>query len=156
MTPAVARLERCGVAYQLLEYAPVDPAHRDLGVAAARALELPEASVFKTLVAELADGELIVAVIPAATRLNLKALARAAGAKSAALADPAKAERTTGYVTGGISPVGQKRPLRTFIDAAAKALPTIYVSAGRRGLELALATDDLIRVSSAAVCPLSA
>ena len=154
MTPAVSKLDALGLPYRLLEYVAEPGTGRDIGKAAARSLGLSEAEVFKTLVAEMADGELVVAVIPVSGKLNLKQLARAGGAKSAALADPKKAERATGYVTGGISPIGQKRSHRTFIAAEARDLEQIYVSAGRRGLELGLRPSDLIQATDASVCRL--
>lgn len=156
MTPAVSALDALGLPYRLLEYAAGPSDQRDIGTAAARKLGLAEQKVFKTLIAELAGGELVVAVIPVAGKLNLKLLARAAGAKSATLAQPAAAERATGYVTGGISPVGQKKRHRTFLAAEGAALDTIYVSAGRRGLELALRPADLIEATDASVCRLIA
>ena len=103
---------------------------------------------FKTLIAEV-DGDLTVAVVPVAASLNLKALAAATGGKHAAMADPAQAERATGYVRGGISPLGQRRRLPTVVDASASRFPTIYVSAGRRGLQIELAPADLIRLTGA-------
>ncbi len=154
MTPAVSKLEALGLSYRLLDYDAQPDESREIGVTAARALGLSEAAVFKTLVAELAGGELVVAVIPVAEKLNLKRLARAGGAKSATLADPKAAERATGYVTGGISPIGQKRTHRTFIAREASALAQIYVSAGRRGLELGLRPSDLILATDARVCEL--
>ncbi|MGD8417227.1 MAG: Cys-tRNA(Pro) deacylase [Pseudomonadales bacterium] len=155
MTPAVARLDAAGIPYALLSYDADAGRGPDVGVAAARALGIAAEAVFKTLVAELAHGELVVAVIPVAARLNLKRLARAAGAKSAALADPAVAERATGYVTGGISPFGQKKALRTFLAEEAATLNTIHVSAGKRGLELAVDPNDLIAVTDAVPCNLT-
>lgn len=154
MTPAVAMLQAKGIAHELLEYEALAAPGKDVGIAAAAALGIPEASVFKTLVAELAGGELVVAMIPVAARLNLKLLARAAGSKSAAMADARQAERATGYVTGGISPIGQKRRHRTFLGDEAQSLSVIHVSAGRRGLELALSSVDLINATEAQVCRL--
>lgn len=155
MTPAVNALQAAGIAHQLLDY----PAHAigsgDIGIAAAAALGVPEARVFKTLIAELAGAELVVAIIPVAARLNLKQLARAAGTKSAEMADTRKAERATGYVTGGISPIGQKRRHRTFLADEVQSLEVVYVSAGKRGLELALAPSDLISATEAVVCGLT-
>lgn len=156
MTPAVDTLQTAGIAHQLFDYPPDTINSGDIGRAAATALGVPEAMVFKTLVAELAGGELVVAVVPVAARLNLKQLARAAGAKSAAMADTRKAERATGYVTGGISPIGQKRRHRTFLANEVRSLEVVYVSAGKRGLELALAPSDLINATAGAVCKLTA
>ena len=155
MTPAVKALNASGLSYRLLEYDQSAKGQRDIGVAAAKALRLPEQQVFKTLVAELAGGELVVAIIPVACKLNLKSLARACGAKSAALAEPRLAERATGYITGGISPFGQKRRHRTFLAEQASELDLIYVSAGRRGLELALSPEVIIEATQACFCPIA-
>ncbi len=156
MTPAVKALDAGGFPYRLLEYEQSASGEKDIGLAAAAALDLPEAKVFKTLIAELADGELVVAIIPVAGKLNLKRLAKTCGAKSAALADARTAERATGYITGGISPVGQKRRHRTFLADQASDLDLIYVSGGRRGLELELTPAVLIEAAQATVCPLVA
>jgi len=125
-----------------------DPAVTDFGQEAAAALGLPQEQVFKTLLADL-DGELVVGVVPVSGQLDLKALAAALGGKKAVMAQPAVAERRTGYVVGGISPIGQKTRLRTVIDASARALPSVLVSGGRRGLDLELAPDDLQRATGA-------
>jgi len=154
MTPAVKVLDELGVPYQLLEYDQNAGGERDIGLAAALALALPETQVFKTLIAELAGGELVVAIIPVAAKLHLKKLARTCGAKSATLADTPAAERATGYLTGGISPLGQKRRHRTFLAEQASRQDRIYVSAGRRGLELGLSPDVLIEATNAHVCAL--
>ena len=148
MTPAVRQLEREGVDFGLLSY-DHDPRTPAYGEEAAQALGLDPQSVFKTLLARLNDGRLVVAMVPVAARLDLKALARAAGARKATLADAAEAERATGYVVGGISPLGQKRRLAAFLDASAEAFAAIHVSGGRRGLEIRLAPDELIRLSGA-------
>ena len=105
--------------------------------------------MFKTLLAELDGRELVVAIVPVDAMLNLKALAKAAGGKRAQMADPAAAERSTGYVRGGISPFGQRKRLRTFVDESVSALETVHVSGGRRGLEIAIAPVDLLRAASA-------
>ncbi len=120
------------------------------------ALGLDPASVFKTLVVALDGGPLVVAIVPVGARLNLEALAGALGGKRAELDDGAAAARATGYVLGGISPLGGKRALPTAIDASALAHPTIHVSTGRRGLELALVPADLVRLTRATVAPLTA
>jgi Cys-tRNA(Pro)/Cys-tRNA(Cys) deacylase len=153
ITPAVRVLELAGVTFKLLEY-DYDPKADEIGLQAAQALGRPPSTVFKTLVVGLDSGELICAIIPSDARLNLKVLAAAAGAKKAELADPKKAERTTGYVVGGISPLGQKKRLRTFIDASASPLDEIVVNGGRRGLQILLAPADLILAASAEVVAL--
>lgn len=148
MTPAVLAARRAKVPFELLEYRH-DPAAPSYGGEAAQALGLDPASVFKTLVAQADDGALLVALVPVAATLDLKALAAALGAKRVAMADPAQAERATGYVVGGISPLGQKRRLTTVVDESVRALARVHVSAGRRGLEIALAPDDLLRLCDA-------
>jgi Cys-tRNA(Pro)/Cys-tRNA(Cys) deacylase len=146
-TPATVAATRAGIRFTLHPY-QVDPAAGSYGEAAADALGVPRDRIFKTLIAEV-DGDLTVAVVPVAASLNLKALAAATGGKHAAMADPARAERATGYVRGGISPLGQRRRLPTVVDASASRFPTIYVSAGRRGLQIELAPADLIRLTGA-------
>src|SRR5204862_3021204 len=124
------------------------------GPQAAEILGLDPATVFKTLVAEV-DGTLTVGVVPVSAMLDLKALAAAVGGKRARMADVAAAERATGYVAGGISPLGQKKRLPTVLDASATALDTLYCSAGRRGLEVELAPADLTRLLNASVAPIA-
>ena len=141
-TPAIRALRSAGVAFSVHEY-PHDPRAESYALEAAAALALAPAVVFKTLVVDL-DGRLAVCLIPSGDQLDTRALG-----KRAALADAQRAERVTGYVTGGISPVGQRRRLPTLIDASALAHPEIYVSAGRRGLEIALAPADLIALTGA-------
>ena len=153
MTPAVVAARRAGVACQVLEYRH-DPAARSFGREAAEALGVDSSKVFKTLVASLASGALVVAVIPVDTRLDLKALAAAAGAKKAAMADREAAERATGYVIGGISPLGQRRRLTTVVDESALTHEQIYVSGGRRGLEIVLYPRDLVTLTSATLYPI--
>ena len=151
-TPATVALSRAGIAFSLHPYD-----HRDdvtsFGAEAAAALDIPPAEIFKTLVADL-GGELVVAVVPVAGRLNLKALAAALGAKKAALADPAAATRSSGYVVGGISPLGQRTPLPTVVDTSAQSLDAMYVSAGRRGLQVRLAPSDLVRATGGRFAPI--
>ncbi len=142
MTPATTQLEALGIAHRTLSYEH-DPAAESYGDEAAAVLDIDSEAVFKTLVAKV-DGQLTVACVPVSGRLDLKALARAAGAKKAVMADPMLAERTTGYVVGGISPLGQRKRLPTFIDEICEALDLMYVSGGRRGLEIELAPKDLI------------
>jgi Cys-tRNA(Pro)/Cys-tRNA(Cys) deacylase len=132
-----------------------DPSQEDYGVAVAHALGVDGGRVYKTLVAKVDASELVCAVIPVERRLDPKALARAVGGRQAAMADLQEAERRTGYVRGGISPLGQRQQLRVVIDQSAMELPTIYVSAGKRGLQIELAPDDLTRLSGAAVAPLT-
>lgn len=155
MTPAIITAQKAGIAFQVHEYQH-DPAAESYGEEAAAALGLDPTCVFKTLLVSLAGHKspLAVAVLPVSHRLNLKAIAKALGAKKAEMADPKVAERTTGYVVGGISPLGQKKALPTVIDSSAAAQPQINVSAGRRGLEIALATADLARLTRAIFAPL--
>ncbi|MET8826744.1 Cys-tRNA(Pro) deacylase [Streptomyces sp. NPDC004610] len=148
-TPATVALTAAGVTYTVHAY-DHDPAHPSYGEEAAEAMGVSPERVFKTLVAEV-DGALTVAVVPVAGSLDLKALAAAVGGKKAAMADPAAAERTTGYVRGGISPLGQRKRLPTVLDASASAHPTICVSAGRRGLEVELSPGDLATLTGAVV-----
>ena len=153
-TPATALLSRHRVAHTLHPY-DVSPDSPHYGAEVAAALGVAAERVFKTLVTEV-DGALTVAVVPVTGELDLKALAGAVGGKRAALADRALAERVTGYVRGGISPLGQRRRLPTVIDVSAERFDTVYVSAGRRGLQVALAPADLIRLPDAGVAPLAA
>lgn len=153
MTPAIRFLDALGIDYQLLRYTPVTGV--ELGKAAAEALDLEPSAVLKTLVVQLSDKRLVVAVVPVDTRLNVKRLAAAAGSKSAKLADSQLAERITGYLTGGICPLGLKRKLPTFVAEQVLTNDRIYVSAGRRGMELELQPRDLIRATTATVCSLS-
>ncbi|UGY90854.1 Cys-tRNA(Pro) deacylase [Streptomyces gobiensis] len=152
-TPATVAATRAGVAFTVYSYEH-DPAAASYGEEAARALGIDPAQVFKTLVAEV-DGALTVAVVPVSGSLDLKALAAAVGGKRATLADPALAERTTGYVRGGISPIGQRKRLATVIDASAGEHATVCVSAGRRGLEIELAPADLVTLTEAVLARVS-
>ncbi len=152
-TPATVALTRAKIAYTVHTYEHRAEATH-FGDEAVAALGSDPAQVFKTLVADL-GRELVVAVVPVAGMLDLKALAAALGAKKAAMADPAAAARSSGYVLGGISPVGQRTRLRTVIDASAESFATIMVSAGRRGMEIELAPGDLARVTGALVAPIS-
>lgn len=153
-TPAIVAAERAGIPYEALEYAH-DPHAASYGVEAAEALGLDPARVYKTLLLAVDGARLVVALVPVAARVNPKALAAAAGGKRAEMAEPAAAERATGYVVGGISPLGQRRALPTIIDRSALDHDTVYVSAGRRGLELALAPADLIRLTRATTAPIA-
>jgi Cys-tRNA(Pro)/Cys-tRNA(Cys) deacylase len=164
MTPAVDQLNRFGIAHRLLVYEH-DPTTSSYGTEAAEALGLDPDSVFKTLLAVVSDlratesrgsmTSLVVGLVPVTGMLDLKELARAAGAKRAVMADPKTAARTTGYVVGGISPFGQRKPLPTFVDETAEILDVMRVSGGRRGLEIELDPQDLVRVLSATVAPLA-
>ncbi|NKB71722.1 MAG: Cys-tRNA(Pro) deacylase [Candidatus Latescibacteria bacterium] len=153
MTPAVDAVRAAGVAFSLHEYTAQSEGDQ-YGLEAAQALDLPPEQVFKTLVTETAPRRLVLALVPAPSRLNLKNLARAAGDKRAALADPELAQRATGYVLGGISPLGQRRLLPTFIDDSLADWPQVYISAGRRGLQLALAPSDLLNLTQATLASL--
>ncbi|MET7602198.1 Cys-tRNA(Pro) deacylase [Streptomyces avermitilis] len=152
-TPATVALAAAGVPYTVHAYEH-DPAHPSYGEEAAEAMGVSPERVFKTLVADV-DGALIVAVVPVAGSLDLKALATAVGGKRAAMADPVLAERTTGYVRGGISPLGQRKKLRTVLDASAAAHDTVCVSAGRRGLEVELSPNDLAKLTEAVPAPIA-
>ncbi len=132
-----------------------DPRHESYGLEAAQALGVEPGRVFKTLVTEV-DGALVVGVVPVTGQLDLKALAAAAGGKKAKLAEVAAAERATGYVAGGISPLGQRKRLPVVLDASARDFATVFCSAGRRGLEVELAPSDLARLTGAVVAPISA
>jgi Cys-tRNA(Pro)/Cys-tRNA(Cys) deacylase len=152
-TPATVALTRAGIGFTLHEYEH-DPRAESYGLEAAGALGLDPARVFKTLMATV-DGRLTVGIVPVSGQLALKALARAVGGSRAAMADVAAAERATGYVAGGISPVGQKRPHPTVLDESALGFDTVYVSGGRRGLDLGLAPTDLVGVTDATVAAIS-
>ena len=141
-------LERARVTYALRSYDPAHSADRGHGEAAVAALGADPRQVFKTLVARV-DGALTVAVVPVSGALDLKALAAAVGGRKAVMADPTDAERATGYVVGGISPLGQRKALPTVVDDSALGWPTVMVSAGRRGLQVELAPGDLVRLTRA-------
>ncbi len=145
MTPAINAAKKAKISFKIHEYEH-DPACASYGLEAAEKLGIDPGLVFKTLVADL-GGELVVAVIPVESMLSLKLLARACGAKKAAMADKGLVERTTGYVLGGVSPLGQKKRLRTILDSTAESLPAIHVSAGRRGLEIEIAPRDLLALT---------
>lgn len=154
-TPAIAALARAKVPHTLHAYEH-DAAAASFGEEAVAALGLDPARVFKTLVAEVDGARLAVGVVPVTGHLNLKAMAAAVGGKKAAMAAVADAERSSGYVHGGISPLGQRKALPTVIDASAEAFDTIFVSAGRRGLQMELAPSDLARVARATFAPIAA
>jgi Cys-tRNA(Pro)/Cys-tRNA(Cys) deacylase len=152
-TPATVALTRAGIAFTLHEY-DHDPRAQSFGLEAAEALRLDPAQVFKTLMATV-DGKLTIGIVPVSGQLDLKALARAVGGSKAAMAEVAAAERATGYVAGGISPVGQKRAHPTVLDQTAMAFDAVYVSGGRRGLDLGIAPADLVRATGAIVAAIS-
>jgi Cys-tRNA(Pro)/Cys-tRNA(Cys) deacylase len=148
-TPATVALDRAGIAYTPHAYEH-DAANTNFGLEAATVLGLDPEQVFKTLLADL-DGALVVAIVPVGGKLDLKALASALGGKKAVMADPALAERKTGYIVGGISPIGQKTAHPTVLDETAELFDTIYVSGGRRGFDLELAPADLLRVTNGVI-----
>jgi Cys-tRNA(Pro)/Cys-tRNA(Cys) deacylase len=152
-TPATVALTKAGLPFTTHAYEH-DPAAKSYGLEAADALGLEAAQVFKTLLVEV-DGKLAVGVVPVDKQLDLKAVAAALGGKRAAMADPAAAERITGYVVGGISPIGQKRPLPTVVDSTATDHDTVYVSGGRRGLDLGLSPTNLIAITTARTAPIA-
>ena len=154
VTPAVRALERAGVAHTLHPYDTEQPPDVPYGEAAAAALGADPQRVFKTLVSRV-DGALTVAVVPVSGALDLKALAAAVGGRRATMADPADAERTTGYVRGGISPFGQRRSLPTVVDSSALGFTTVLVSAGRRGLQVELPPTDLVTLTRARTAPIA-
>lgn len=147
MTPAIDLLKLHGVEFILHSYKH-DPRSASYGLEAAEKLNLAPEQVFKTLLVQADSKELLVAVLPVAHSLALKQLAGAAGVKKLEMANPALAQKTTGYLLGGISPLGQKKPLRTFVDCSAQNLATMFVSAGRRGLEIELSPADLLQYTS--------
>jgi Cys-tRNA(Pro)/Cys-tRNA(Cys) deacylase len=153
LTPAVVALTQAGIGFTVHEY-DHDPRATSYGLEAAAALGVDPDQVFKTLMADL-DGALVVAVVPVSAKLDLKALARALDGSKASMADPRVAERATGYVTGGISPVGQKRQHPTVVDETALMWDAVYVSGGRRGLDLAIAPADLVAATGAITADVS-
>jgi Cys-tRNA(Pro)/Cys-tRNA(Cys) deacylase len=154
-TTATIALDRAKIPFTLHEY-PHDPRAESYGLEASEALGVPPERVFKTLVASVDGGRLAVGVVPVHCQLDLKALAAAVGGKKAVMAEVAAAERATGYVAGGISPVGQKKRLPVVIDASARELPTMFCSAGRRGLEIELVPADLAKAAGAAFAAIAA
>lgn len=152
-TPALVELGRLGISFEIREY-DHDPAAPSFGLEAAEKLGFPADQIFKTLVADV-DGDYVVAIVPVNHQVSLKLLAKAVGGKKAAMADPAIAQRITGYVVGGISPIGQKRKLTTVLDENAYLFDTVLVSGGRRGLDIELSPDDLITATSAIVAEIA-
>ena len=153
MTPGILAAKKAGVPFTVHEY-DHDPSAPSFGLEAAEKLGVPPERVFKTLVVALDGKELAVGIIPVDAMLSMKLIAKAAGAKKAVMAQPADVERATGYVLGGVSPLGQKKRLRTFIDSSAEAFSTILVSAGRRGLDIELSPNDLKKLTGASFVPL--
>jgi Cys-tRNA(Pro)/Cys-tRNA(Cys) deacylase len=148
MTPAVHTAQQARIPFRLHEY-DHDPGANSYGDEAAAKLGVDPDRVFKTLVAASDDGRLAVAVLPVSAQLDLKRFAKVLGAKKAAMADKPQVERATGYVLGGVSPLGQKKRLRTVIDASAAQHDTVYISAGKRGLQMELAPGDLAELTGA-------
>lgn len=146
MTPCINVAKKAAIAHRIHEYRH-DPTVQSYGLEAAEMLGVAQERVFKTLVVALDAGTLAVGVLPVSAMLSMKQLAKAAGVKKAEMADKPTAERATGYVLGGISPLGQKKRLKTFIDGSAAGHATIFVSAGRRGLEIELSPHDLKRLT---------
>jgi len=142
MTPAINLVRKKKIQHRIHEY-DHDPSSSSYGSEAAQKTGVDEERVFKTLITVLDNGELVVGIVPVSSMLSLKLIAKAIQAKKAAMADKVAVERSTGYVLGGVSPLGQKKQLKTVIDSSAKNFPTIYVSAGRRGLEIELSPEDL-------------
>lgn len=142
MTPAIDAARKAGIAHTVHSY-DHDPASESYGLEAVEKMGVDPTRVFKTLVVEVDSKELVVAVLPVGDKLSMKLIAKAAGGKKAAMADKGDTQRATGYVLGGVSPLGQKKRLKMFIDVSAETLESVYVSAGRRGLEIELAPEDL-------------
>ncbi len=154
MTPAINYAKKHKITFAIHKYTH-DPAHESYGLEAAEKLAINPEQVFKTLVASLDNGEHAVAILPVTRMLNLKSFARACGVKKAVMADRAAVEKITGYVLGGVSPLGQKKRLKTIMDTSAARHKSIYVSAGRRGLEIELNPNDLLLHTSGALEPIS-
>lgn len=148
MTPGIESARKAGIPHAIHQY-DHDANSESYGLEAAEKMGVDPDRVFKTLVVETDGGQLVVGIVPVSTSLNLKKIAKAAGAKKATMADKQKVQRTTGYVLGGVSPLGQKKALTTVLDESASGFDTIYVSAGRRGLEIELAPSDLANLTRA-------
>lgn len=155
MTPAVNIAKKANIPYTLHSYTH-DPASASYGEEASEKLGITADRVFKTLVALIDSRELVVAVIPVSSMLSMKQIAKAAGGKKGEMAKGTDVERSSGYILGGVSPLGQKKRLRTFIDETAENFPTIYISAGRRGLEIELSPNDLAKITDAKMAALCA
>ena len=150
MTPAINLARKAGIKHCIHEYRH-DPAHPSYGLEAAEKMGVEPARVFKTLIVATDTRELLVGIVPVTAQLNMKQIAKAAGAKKAAMAAAADVQRSSGYVLGGVSPLGQKKALRTFIDNSAQGFDTVFVSAGRRGLEIELSAADLTLLTKGTV-----
>lgn len=154
MTPAVKLLQQHKIDFQLHEYTH-DPATQSFGMEAAECLGVEPARVFKTLVAELDQQELVVGIVPVSGQLSTKALASSMGGKKARMADKNAVMRSSGYIVGGVSPLAQKKQLRTVLDQSADHYQTIFVSGGKRGLDIELAPHDLLRLCRARLAPIA-
>jgi Cys-tRNA(Pro)/Cys-tRNA(Cys) deacylase len=148
MTPAINTAKKKKIPYTVHQYSH-DPGHDSYGTEAAETLGIAEEKVFKTLIVQLDNGSLAVGIVPVSSMLSMKKIAKAAGAKKAAMANKGLVEKITGYVLGGVSPLGQKKRLLTILDTSAKDFSTIFVSAGRRGLEIELKPADLATLTKA-------
>lgn len=155
MTPGINAAKKANVSHRIHEYQH-DPASESFGTEAAEKMGVDPARVFKTLVVAIDGKDLAVGVVPVTAMLSMKLVAKAAGGKKATMADKQDVQRSTGYVLGGVSPLGQKKRLRTFIDDSAQRFDTIYISAGRRGLEIELSPEDLAKLTTAQFAPLQA
>jgi Cys-tRNA(Pro)/Cys-tRNA(Cys) deacylase len=155
MTPAINIAKKAGIVYQIHSYTH-DSLCESYGTEASEKLGIPAERVFKTLVVLIDSKQMVVAVIPVSSMLSMKQIAKAAGGKKAEMAAGADVERTSGYILGGVSPLGQKKRLKIFIDASAENFTSIYVSAGRRGLEIELSPNDLRTLSGGAFASLCA
>jgi Cys-tRNA(Pro)/Cys-tRNA(Cys) deacylase len=154
MTPGITAAKRAKISHKVHEYSH-DESSASYGLEAAEKMGVSAERVFKTLVVSLDTKELVVGIVPVSSLLSMKLIAKFCGAKKAAMAERSEVERSTGYVLGGVSPLGQKKRLKTIIDSSAKKYSTIYVSAGRRGLEIELSPDDLSKLprgALAAIC----
>ena len=147
MTPAINTLEQSNIEHRVHSYKH-DPSTESYGLEAADNMNVDAARIYKTLVVELNTGALAVGVVPVSKKLNLKSIAKSAGAKKASMAEPDRVVRSTGYVLGGVSPIGQKKSLPTVIDDSAKQFDSIFVSGGRRGLEIEISAQNLCTLTS--------
>lgn len=154
MTPAINSAKKANICYQIHQY-DHDPANKSYGDEAAAKLKINNRRIFKTLVVELNHKTLAVAVVPVATLLNLKTLSLIFGVKKIKMANPGDVQKSTGYVTGGVSPLGQKKRLKTIMDESAKKFETIYVSAGKRGVQIELSPQDLADLTGAEFSPIT-